>query len=158
MLRQQAIGLVRQHDRNAVSAAQERVHEALREAFRPEFLNRIDEVVVFQSLTEPELAQIVELLVAEVGDRLREQGLTLDITPAAKALLVREGYNPAYGARPLRRTVQRQIETPLSRSLLKGEFKPGDTIIVDVANGKLTFDKHELLELGQKRPAEPLGA
>jgi ATP-dependent Clp protease ATP-binding subunit ClpC len=157
-VRQQAIGLVRQHDNNAVAAARERVQEALREAFRPEFLNRIDEVVVFQSLTEPELAQIVELLVAEVAGRLHEQGLSLELSPAAKALLVREGYNPAYGARPLRRTVQRQVETPLSRALLKSEYVPGDTIIVDVANGKLTFGKRELLELGQKRPAEPMGA
>jgi ATP-dependent Clp protease ATP-binding subunit ClpC len=75
-----------------------------------------------------------------------------------KALLVREGYNPAYGARPLRRTVQRLVETPLSRSLLKGEFKPGDIIMVDVAGGALTFSKRELLELGEKKPAEPLGA
>jgi ATP-dependent Clp protease ATP-binding subunit ClpC len=157
-VRQQAIGLVRQHDRNAESAARERVQEALRQAFRPEFLNRIDEIVVFQSLTEPELAQIVDLLVAEVADRLREQGMELELTQAAKTLLVREGYNPAYGARPLRRTVQRTVETPLSRSLLKGEYLPGDTISVDVADGKLTFGKRELLELGQKRPAEPLGA
>jgi ATP-dependent Clp protease ATP-binding subunit ClpC len=157
-VRQQAIGLVRQHDRNAETAARERVHEALRQAFRPEFLNRIDEIVVFQSLTEPELAQIVDLLVAEVADRLREQGMELELTQAAKTLLVREGYNPAYGARPLRRTVQRTVETPLSRALLKGEYMPGDTISVDVANGKLTFDKRELLQLGQKRPAEPLGA
>ncbi|MFL5806414.1 MAG: ATP-dependent Clp protease ATP-binding subunit [Roseiflexaceae bacterium] len=157
-VRQQAIGLVRQHDRNAETAARERVHEALRQAFRPEFLNRIDEIVVFQSLTEPELAQIVDLLVAEVADRLREQGMELELTQAAKTLLVREGYNPAYGARPLRRTVQRTVETPLSRALLKGEYMPGDTISVDVADGKLTFDKRELLQLSQKRPAEPLGA
>ena len=76
----------------------------------------------------------------------------------AKALLVREGYNPAYGARPLRRTVQRMVETPLSRALLKGEFKPGDTIVVDAAGGALTFGKRGLLELGEKKPAEPMGA
>jgi ATP-dependent Clp protease ATP-binding subunit ClpC len=71
---------------------------------------------------------------------------------------VREGYNPAYGARPLRRIVQRMVETPLSRALLKGEYTAGTTIVVDVENGKLTFGKREMLELGQKKPAEPLGA
>jgi hypothetical protein len=114
-VRQQSLGLVRTHDRNAEEAARERVFEALRQAFRPEFLNRIDEIIVFHALTEQELMQIVDLLVREVDERLREQGLTLELTPAAKKLLVREGYNPAYGARPLRRTVQRLVETPLSR-------------------------------------------
>jgi ATP-dependent Clp protease ATP-binding subunit ClpC len=84
--------------------------------------------------------------------------MALELTTAAKALLVREGYNPAYGARPLRRTVQRMVETPLSRSLLKGTFRPGQTIMVDVGDGGLAFGKRELLELGEKKPAEPLGA
>jgi ATP-dependent Clp protease ATP-binding subunit ClpC len=157
-VRQQNIGFTRAHDRNAEAAARERVHEALRQAFRPEFLNRIDEIIVFQALTESELMQIVDLLVAEVAARLRDQGMQLELTPAAKTLLVREGYNPAYGARPLRRTVQRMVETPLSRSLLKGTFQAGETIMVDVANGALTFSKRELLELGEKKPAESMGA
>ncbi len=157
-VRQQAIGLVRQHDRNAEAAARERVQEALRQAFRPEFLNRIDDIIVFQALTESELTQIVELLVAEVAERLRDQGMALELATAAKTLLVREGYNPAYGARPLRRTVQRLIETPLSRSLLKGDYKAGETILVDVVDSRLSFSKRELLELGEKKPAEPLGA
>jgi ATP-dependent Clp protease ATP-binding subunit ClpC len=157
-VRQQSIGFARGHDRDAEEAAKQRVHEALRQAFRPEFLNRVDEIVVFQALTGAELMQIVELLVAEVAERLHEQGLALELTQTAKALLVKEGYNPAYGARPLRRTVQRLIETPLSRSLLKGEFQAGDTIVADIANGALTFGKREMLELEQKKPAEPLGA
>jgi ATP-dependent Clp protease ATP-binding subunit ClpC len=159
-VRQQSIGLVRSHDKNAQEAARERVQEAMRQAFRPEFLNRIDEIVVFHALTEPELTQIIDLLGAEVGARLKEQGVTLELTQPAKTLLVREGYNPAYGARPLRRTVQRLVETPLSRDLLKGVFKPGDTVVVDVdqETQKLTFVRRELLELGQKSPAEPLGA
>jgi ATP-dependent Clp protease ATP-binding subunit ClpC len=157
-VRQQAIGLVRSHDRGAEEEAKNRVHEALRQAFRPEFLNRVDEIVVFQALTELELTQIVDLLVNEVAERLREQNMALELTPKAKTLLVREGYNPAYGARPLRRIVQRMVETPLSRALLKGEYNAGTTIVVDVENGKLTFGKREMLELGQKKPAEPLGA
>ena len=157
-VRQQRIGLVKSHDRNAEEQARERVNEAMREAFRPEFLNRIDEIIVFSPLTEVELTHIIVLLVKDVADRVREQGMTLDLTEATKALLVREGYHPSYGARPLRRTVQRLIETPLSRALLKGEFKPGDAIIADVASGKVVFSKREKLELNQKRPAEPMGA
>ena len=156
-VRQQSIGLVRAHDRNAEAAARERVNEALREAFRPEFLNRVDEIVVFQALTEIELIQIVDLLVAEVVERLQEQGMALELTPAAKELLVREGYVPSYGARPLRRTIQRMIETRLSRDILKGDFKTGDTIIVDAHGRELSFGKRELLELGEKKPAAPIG-
>ncbi|MEN9933889.1 MAG: hypothetical protein RLZZ387_468 [Chloroflexota bacterium] len=154
-VRQQSIGLVRAHDRNAEEAARERVQEALRQAFRPEFLNRIDDIVVFQALTELELTSIIDLLAVEVGERLQEQGVTLELTQAAKALLVREGYNPAYGARPLRRTVQRLVETPLSRDLLKGVFKPGDTVMVDVddTGRALTFtSKGATLDLGVKKP------
>ncbi len=159
-VRQQSIGLVRSHDRNAQEAARERVQEALRQAFRPEFLNRIDEIVVFHALTEIELIQIIELLATEVGARLQEQGVILELSQAAKTYLVREGYNPAYGARPLRRTVQRMVETPLSRDLLKGTFKPGDTIVVDIdeTTRQLTFIRREVLQLSEKRPAEPLGA
>jgi ATP-dependent Clp protease ATP-binding subunit ClpC len=156
-VRQQSIGLVRAHDRNAEAAAKERVNEALRQSFRPEFLNRIDEIIVFQALTEPELTQIVDLLVAEVAERLHEQDMALELTPAAKELLVREGYVPAYGARPLRRTIQRMIETRLSREILKGEYKAGDTIVVDAHGRELSFGKRELLELGEKKPAAPMG-
>ncbi len=157
-VRQQSLGLVRTHDRSAEEAARERVLEALRQAFRPEFLNRIDEIIVFHALTEQELMQIVDLLVREVDERLREQGLTLELTPAAKKLLVREGYNPAYGARPLRRTVQRLVETPLSRSLLRGLFKPGDTILVDVdpQTDTLTFTRRETLDLEVRKSVEPV--
>ena len=115
------------------------IEEALKRTFRPEFLNRIDEVIIFHSLSREELLQIVEMQIREVGQRLSEQGITIVPTPAAKELLVREGYNPVYGARPLRRTIQRLVETPLSRRLLKGEFSPGDTIVVDAENGEIVF-------------------
>jgi len=157
-VRQARIGLVRSHDKAAEEQAHERVNEALREAFRPEFLNRIDEIVVFNPLTEIELTQIIDLLIKEVVDRVRDQGMTLELTKAAKTLLVREGYHPSYGARPLRRTVQRMVETPLSRALLKSDFKPGDTIIVDVEGQALTFSTRETLALSKKKPAEPMGA
>ncbi len=138
--------------------ARRKVNDALKEAFRPEFLNRVDEIILFHALTMEDLTKIVDLQIAELVERLRDQQVALSLTPAAKDLLVREGYNPVYGARPLRRTVQRLVETPLSRSLLKGEFKPGDTVEVDVADGVLNFHRGGVIELESKHPAEPLGA
>ncbi len=115
------------------------VEESLKRTFRPEFLNRIDEIIIFHSLTMEELLHIVELQIGEVGARLAEQGITIVPTSPAKSLLVEQGYNPIYGARPLRRTIQRLVETPLSRRLLKGEFSPGDTIVVDAEEGEIVF-------------------
>ncbi len=159
-VRQQGIGLVRELPRNAQEAAKERVNEALRAAFRPEFLNRIDEIVVFHALTEIDLTRIIDLLALEVAERLREQQIALELTAAARGYIVREGYNPAYGARPLRRTIQRLVETPLSRELLRNTYRAGDTVIVDLGeDGKsLVFTRRETIEIGQPRPAEPLGA
>ena len=161
-VRQVSIGLVRNHDRNAEAAARDRVQEALREAFRPEFLNRIDEVIVFQALTEQELHQIVTLLLNDVASRLQEQQIMIELSTEAMALLVREGYNPAYGARPLRRTIQRLVETPLSRELLRSNYQEGDTVSVDVdeSGNSLVFSKKpaDLLDLMLKKPTEPLGA
>ncbi|MBN1483119.1 MAG: AAA family ATPase [Chloroflexia bacterium] len=115
------------------------IEDALKRTFRPEFLNRIDEIIIFHSLTLEELLQIVELQMQEVATRLVEQGISIELSPSARELLVQEGYNPIYGARPLRRTIQRLVETPLSRSLLKGEFKEGDSILVDVQDNRLVF-------------------
>ncbi|MBU6334566.1 MAG: AAA family ATPase [Chloroflexi bacterium] len=158
-VRQQSIGLVRSGDGDARRAARDRVLEAMRQAFRPEFLNRIDEIVVFHALTEVELHQIIDVLAADVVARLAEQGIGLALSAEARALLVREGYNPAYGARPLRRTVQRLIETPLARGLLDGTWRNGDTIdvTVDPATGLLSFTRRELLEVVPAQPAESLG-
>jgi len=107
------------------------VREALRTTFRPEFLNRIDEIIVFHSLDEAALGAIVDLLVADLAARLRAQDLELVLTPAAKALIGREGHDPQYGARPLKRAVQRLLENPLARALLEGKFRPGSTITAD---------------------------
>jgi ATP-dependent Clp protease ATP-binding subunit ClpA len=117
------------------------VTEALRAQFRPEFLNRVDEVIVFHALTEADLARIVDLLVADLEGRLADQDLALDLTPAARALIVREGTDPAYGARPLKRTIQRLVENPFARALLQGQFKPGDRIVADAdpVSGTLVF-------------------
>ena len=105
--------------------------EALRAAFRPEFINRIDEIVIFNPLGKEQLARIVGLLLKNVEKLLAERQITLALTPAAEELLLREGYDPAYGARPLRRTIQRMIQDPLAMQILEGKVLPGDHICVD---------------------------
>jgi ATP-dependent Clp protease ATP-binding subunit ClpB len=120
--------------------------EELRERFRPEFLNRIDEVVVFRPLTREQLAEIVELQLGRLRERLAERGISLEVTDAAKELLAEEGWDPAYGARPLKRAIQRLLENPLARALLEGRFSEGDTVRVDVQDGELVFERAELAE------------
>jgi ATP-dependent Clp protease ATP-binding subunit ClpB len=120
--------------------------EELRERFRPEFLNRIDEVVVFEPLTREQLAEIVELQLGRLRERLAERGISLEVTEAAKELLAEEGWDPAYGARPLKRAIQRLLENPLARALLEGRFAEGDTVRVDAADGELVFERVEAAE------------
>jgi len=117
------------------------VTEALRLAFRPEFLNRIDEVIVFHALTDADLGRIVELLLADLIARLGERDITLELTPAARVVIAREGHDPQFGARPLKRSVQRLVENPLARGLLEGRFAPGTTVTVDAdpVGGTLLF-------------------
>jgi ATP-dependent Clp protease ATP-binding subunit ClpC len=115
------------------------IERALREFFRPEFLNRIDEIVIFEPLTQAELTRIVDILANEVRERLSDRQLDFELTPAAKAELVREGFDPAYGARPLRRTVQRRIENELARRVLAGEFHDGQKVTVDFRDGVYHF-------------------
>jgi ATP-dependent Clp protease ATP-binding subunit ClpC len=122
-------------------AMKSRVLSELARTFRPEFLNRIDETIVFRSLTEVELKQIVDLMLSEVGERLAEQEMKLEVTEATKDYLLKEGFDPAYGARPLRRAIQRAIENGLSEALLRGQFKSGDTIRVDVGENGILFEK-----------------
>jgi ATP-dependent Clp protease ATP-binding subunit ClpB len=126
---------------DAFEGAAESVRLQLRDHFRPEFLNRVDEVIVFRPLDESQLRQIVGLLVNGVARRVAESGLMLQVTDAALTLLAREGYDPVYGARPLRRAIQRQLENPLARRILAGEFGPGQTVRIDVSpEGGLTFN------------------
>jgi ATP-dependent Clp protease ATP-binding subunit ClpC len=138
--------------------ARKKVDEALRQTFRPEFLNRIDDIILFHALSMEDLTRIVDFQVAELVARLRDQKISLTLTQAAKEHLVVEGFNPVYGARPLRRTVQRMLETPISRELLRGVFKEGDVIEVDLEHGQLVFHRGGVLAFESKRPAEPLGA
>jgi ATP-dependent Clp protease ATP-binding subunit ClpB len=117
------------------------VIEEMRHHFRPEFLNRVDEIIVFHALTEDHLKQIVEIQLNRLRARLAERHIALQLTDTARANLVRTGYDPHYGARPLKRAIQKKIETPLGRLLLKGEIRDGQTVIVDAADitGELSF-------------------
>jgi ATP-dependent Clp protease ATP-binding subunit ClpB len=120
--------------------------DALREVFRPEFLNRIDEVVEFRPLSREQLAEIVELQLARVRRRLAERGISIELSDAAKEALVEAGWDPTYGARPLKRAIQRLIENPLALRLLEGDFAEGDVAHVDAADGELTFEKRQVAE------------
>ncbi len=115
------------------------VEDALKQSFRPELLNRIDEIIIFEELTEDQLHQIVELMLAELQERLIERRITVSLTPEAKSWLAKEGFDPVYGARPLRRAIQRHVENPLSKRILQGEFGEGDTIRVEVSDESLVF-------------------
>ena len=120
-------------------AARDAVMAELRRSMRPEFLNRIDEVVLFSPLTLSEIEQIVDLLTADLAKRLGEQGVGLELTPAARKFTARAGYDPVYGARPLKRYLQREVETRLGRALVAGDIGPGDRVVIDVADGSLAI-------------------
>jgi ATP-dependent Clp protease ATP-binding subunit ClpB len=122
-----------------MAIAEERVVGALREHFRPEFLNRVDEIVVFSRLTQEQLSSIVELQAERLRHRLGERGVALEITPEARELLAHAGFDPAYGARPLKRVVQRRIENPLAQRVLAGEVRDGDRVVVGADGDELTF-------------------
>jgi ATP-dependent Clp protease ATP-binding subunit ClpC len=110
-----------------------KVGDELKQHFRPEFLNRVDEIVVFHQLTEADIEQIVDLQIGELEERLADQNMGVELTPAAKTLLAKRGYDPVMGARPLRRAIQRDIQDPLSEKILFGELKPGQVVLIDVA-------------------------
>ncbi len=126
-------------DRAAFELVRVQIQEELRRTLRPEFLNRIDEIIVFRPLTRRDLERIVELQLAGLGKRLAERHVQLDVTPAAKTLLARDGYNPDYGARPLRRLIQRTVENPISRQLLAGELREGGTVVVDAKGDEVVI-------------------
>jgi len=116
-----------------------RVTEALRAQFRPEFLNRIDEIVIFNSLDLDEIKAIVDIQIGRLRKMLAEKKMDIELTDAARELVAREGFDPVYGARPLKRTLQRHIQNPLAVGILEGEYEEGDTVVVGVKDGKLTF-------------------
>ncbi len=119
----------------------QKVMDEVKKTFRPEFINRLDEIIVFHPLTREDLMRIVTLELKKLGKRLEESGLSLEVTDAAKDILVDKGYDPTFGARPLRRAIQRQVEDELSEEMLRGHFQFGDQVLVDAQDGKLTFTK-----------------
>jgi len=142
--REASIGFATQKDeaktrKQAYESMKEKVMGEVKKTFRPEFINRIDEIIVFHELTEEQLRSIVDLLVKDLQKRLADRKLGVELTEEAKLWLAREGYDPIYGARPLRRAIERYVENPLSTKLLRGEFREGDTIIVDLKDNALTF-------------------
>jgi ATP-dependent Clp protease ATP-binding subunit ClpC len=137
-----SLGFLRAEDKGE-SEAHSKIEKALRDTFRPEFLNRIDEIIIFSPLSIEQMNDIVKLQMEEIQERMDEHGLTVQLSDAAQAWLAEEGYDPAFGARPLRRALQKHVESPLSIKLLKGEFSEGDTILVDFDEkaATLVFDR-----------------
>ena len=125
------LGFLRSGEGGEGGAAQEKIEKALKDTFRPEFLNRIDEIIIFEPLSLEQMEEIVDLQMHHVQERLGEHGLNVELTPAARTWLANEGYDPAFGARPLRRALQKYIESPLSVKILQGEFAEGHTVLVD---------------------------
>ncbi len=137
------LGFLQQTDNAEDRSMHEKIEKALKSSFRPEFLNRIDEIIMFSPLTMEQMRAIVELQMGEVKQRLQEHGLNVELSQAAREWLAQTGFDPAFGARPLRRALQKFVESPLSVSLLSGEFKEGDTVLVDLNPEKdtLFFEK-----------------
>ena len=138
----QAIGFYRKEETDE-QRMRKTIESALKQTFRPELLNRIDDVIIFHPLTEEHLKSIVDLLIRELEQRLAERGIKLEVNVEAKAWLAQKGFDPVYGARPLRRAIQRYMENPLSTKILQGEFKEGDTIDISVQEDNLSFTVHD---------------
>ena len=127
-------------------AVEERVQQVLREHFRPEFLNRIDDTIVFHGLRKEQLREIIEIQIDHLRQRLNERHLTLELTDAAKNLIIEEGYDAAFGARPLKRVLQQKIADPLAVQILEGKIFDGERIVVDAVNGEIYISAMEVLE------------
>ena len=154
-LRKASVGFAKADEAVTHDRMTSKVNDALKQHFRPEFLNRIDEVIVFHELTKDEITEIVDLYMRRIREQLESQGISVELTRAAKYLVVEKGYDAMMGARPLRRALQRFVEDPLSEKILWKEFRAGDTIIVDAENGEITFKAMEQFE---PPPVEMAGA
>jgi ATP-dependent Clp protease ATP-binding subunit ClpB len=119
------------------------VMDTLRTQFRPEFLNRVDDIIVFHALSKPEMRQIIDIQLRGLVKRLEDRKIHVELSEPAKDLLIDEGYDPTYGARPLKRTIQRRVLDPLAVRVLQGDFREGDTVRIGVKAGALVFDKAE---------------
>ncbi|HZY43394.1 MAG TPA: AAA family ATPase, partial [Anaerolineae bacterium] len=148
-----ALGFTRPGVAPAQIADAKNIEDQLKRTFRPEFLNRIDEIIIFGTLSVEDVEKIVDLQMNDIRSRLRDQGLFIELSEAARQWLAKEGYDPQFGARPLRRALQRHVESPLSVKMLKGEFKVGDTIMVDANESGLVFSQKEKVSVTQDQPA-----
>jgi len=137
---QEALGFLRQvNEKDTRERLRGSIEESLKKSFRPEFLNRIDEIVVFDAIERKQLLKIVDIMVSDIQSRMEERGIELILTEDAKTWLANEGFDQVYGARPLRRTIQRFIENPLSTKIIRGDFKGKDSVLVDLAQDELQF-------------------
>ena len=151
-----SLGFLKNSGSSEERAEQEKIEKALKGTFRPEFLNRIDEIITFSPLSVEQMTYIVDLQMKEIQERLSESGVQVQLTAAARQWLAHEGFDPAFGARPLRRALQKYVESPLSISLLSGEFARGGTVLVDVdeQENKLVFRPGEPIQAESPQPAE----
>ena len=137
-------------DEQAYDVMKDKILEEAKRILKPEFVNRLDDLIVFHTLGRPELLQIVELEITKVLDRIKIKEIHLVLDDKAKELLIEKGYDPAYGARPMRRAVERYLEDPMAEEILRGSIKSGDTANVTAENGKLVFS---VLESAKEEPA-----
>ncbi len=156
--RESALGFATQKDatpgiRSGYERMKEKVMAEVRKTFRPEFINRIDDIIVFHELNEEQLAQVVDLLIKDLQKRLEDRKLTFKISDAARSWLVKVGYDPAFGARPMRRAIEQYVESPLANLLLKGEFNEGDTVLADSGPEGLIFSTPERIAVKKPRRA-----
>ena len=135
------LGFAAEGDELGHEGMEKRLLDELRKAFRPEFLNRVDEIIVFDPLSREQLTAVVDLLLTHLRELVKGQGMTLEVSAAAEAYVAEQGYDVEYGARPLKRAIQRLVENPLSSALLRGEFEEGDTVKVDLVDGSLAFTR-----------------
>jgi len=148
---QGAIGFMAREDREATyEKMRDTVLDDMKKSFRPEFLNRIDEIIVFHPLTETELKQIARLIVEDLIKQVEQTGKHLDVSDKVVEAVIREGHDPKFGARPLKRAVQKLIENPFSNQIIEGKFKEGDTVVAEVENGRITFNKKKALKKKKK--------
>jgi ATP-dependent Clp protease ATP-binding subunit ClpC len=150
-----SLGFLRRgDDGSGEDESHDKIERALKATFSPEFLNRVDEIITFKPLSLDDVVTIVDLQMKEIQDRLAEHGLAVQLTDAARQWLAKEGFEPQFGARPLRRALQKYVESPLSVQMLRGEFKSGDVVTVDYVEGKgLEFHREEVLPVKVEQPA-----
>jgi ATP-dependent Clp protease ATP-binding subunit ClpC len=148
------VGFAKATEVSTYDAMKTKVMDELKRIFNPEFLNRVDETIVFHPLTKKEIAQIVDIQFGEIEQRLKERSIKLQLSNAAKAFLIDKGYDPVLGARPLRRTIQRHIEDQLAEEFLHERFHDGDTIAIEASDDSLVFNKAKRTKKAKEAPSQ----